>query len=197
MNDTLRREVIELIARSPRLAIARAWDLDFCPYIFTVTGDFSSAGSPQAILAVEPSQKVQRDLLIMAIDVDIQTKDQDTGDVFKPQSDFFYDKTSGIQTRIYIDGYNKRTTPYFPLGAVPEMVGKKDRPWTFLEEQSLTMDFVVTTPLPSDSTIITVTYVCSTPAPDIVFRMSATEAFCELDKLGYTTKYGRQAFGCS
>lgn len=185
-----------LVAKSPRLALACAWDLDFVPYVFTITGTFSTAGSPDPLLALTPSKNIQVDLLVQTIDVDVQTANAFTGDEFKPQNDWYYDATSGIQTRIAIDGYNRRSTPYFPLKALPAFASP-EAPWTLLEEQALSMDFSVTTALPSAGTVITVTYVCRTPAGDQVFRMSSTEAFNCLDQLGYCTEWGRKSFGCS
>lgn len=189
-------EAQALVCKSPRLALARAWDVDFVPFVFIVTGTFSTSGAASALLGLQPSKALERDLLITAIDVDIQNPNFNPGDEFKPQADWYYDSTSGIQTRWVIDGYNKRSSPYFPLKALPKCADPRT-PWTFLEEQQLTLDFTVTTGLTAAGIVVTATFVSRTPADDSVFRMSSKDAFDNLDALGYFTKTGRKFFGCS
>lgn len=195
-----RQEVVDLLNVSPRLALAVAEGKQFVPYIFVVSDSWTTSGSPDPLLNV-PSDptNIQQDLLIQNIDVDIQTKDFNTGSVLKPEADLAYDLTSGIQCDMRIEGFAERATPYFPLKALPSLgpVGSPGgafrRPWVLLADQNLFMDFAVTTPLPSDSTIVTCTFTCSTPMP-YSYKMDQGKACDILEKLGYCVDGARKQF---
>lgn len=181
-----------LIGYSPFLAYAVYLYGPLVPYPFTITGDFTAAGSPAPILnQVSGDDPIDRDILIERIDVDIQTKDFNTGSVFKPEADLAYDYTSGIQTTITQRGAFGREYDQIPLKAVPQMVDDL-RPICLLTEQKLLMSFFVTTPLPSDSTIVTVTFLGRTSVKDAVFRMDINKILDALDGLGYFVDQARK-----
>jgi hypothetical protein len=194
-------EVQELINVSPRLALAKAEGKQFVPYIFVVTDSWTTSGTPDPLLDVESNPtNIQQDLLVLQVDVDIQTPSFNTGSVLKPEADLAYNQTSGIQCDVRIIGFAERATPYFPLkdlpsfGAVGSGAGGTFRkPWALLAEQNLVMDFVVTTPLPSSSTIITCTFTCATPMP-YSYRMDQGQACDRLEKMNYCVDLARQQF---
>lgn len=187
-----------MIRRSPRLALALAEDVRFNPYTFLITNTFATTGSPAALTGTQPSKPITTDLLIEAIDVEIQTPNAFVGDEFKPLSDANYNMTSGIQTRITVEGQAKWAASYFPLRALP-LLATETSPWTLLEEQALTLDFNVTTALPTgySAIVINVTFACKVPSQTAVYRHSQKEACAELDAMGYDTRYARRAFGLS
>jgi hypothetical protein len=164
------------------------------PYPFTVTAAFTAAGTPAPILDQSPDDNpLSRDLLIEEIDVDIQTKDFNTASLFKPEADLAYDYTSGIQTTIEQRGAFGRQYDQIPLKGMVKMVSER-RPLALLKCQKLLMSFYVTTPLPSDSTVITVTFLAMTCLKDPVFRMDPNLILDKLDALGYVTDQARKVF---
>jgi len=174
-----------LLMKSPSLAYGMALYGPLVPYPFTITADFTASGSPSPVLnQVSGDDPLDRDILISAIDVDIQTKDFNTASIFKPEADLAYDETSGIETTITQRGAFGRIYDQIPLKAVPKMVSDK-RPICLLKEQKLLMSFFVTTPLPSDSTIITVTFLGETSVKDPPFRMDPDKMLDALGELGY------------
>ena len=97
------------------------------PYPFTITADFTAAGSPAPILdQVTGDDPLDRDILIQKVDVDIQTKDFNTASLFKPEADLAYDYTSGIQATINQRGAFGRQYDQIPLKAVDVLRGADD-----------------------------------------------------------------------
>jgi hypothetical protein len=183
-----------LIPKSPRLALARALGVDMVPFVFTISVNFSAAGSA-TITDQGPNKPISRDVLLYAIDIDLQNPAGFTGDEFKPQSDFFFAYTSGIQAAVNIYGAQKRRMPYAPLRAVNHYCSP-DEPWVVTEEQIPSMDFTTTTPLPFAGITVTVSFVGKTPATDTTFRMSPVDAFNCLEQMGYQVDYARRLWGC-
>jgi hypothetical protein len=183
-----------LIPKSPRLALARALNIDMVPYPFTITCNFSAAGNNQTLTDQGPNRTISRDVLLYGIDVDIQVPTAFTGDELKPVSDFFFDYTSGIQAAINIYGKDRRRMAYAPLRAINKYCSP-DEPWVVSEEQIPSMDFTTTTALPFAGTTITVTFIGKTPAVDTVYRMSPSDAYDGLAKLGYCVDTARAVWG--
>ncbi|HXB28141.1 MAG TPA: hypothetical protein VNV25_25650 [Gemmatimonadaceae bacterium] len=180
-----------LLMKSPALAYGVVLYGPLVPYPFTITAAFTAAGSPSPILnQVSGDDPLDRDILIPAIDVDIQTKDFNTASIFKPEADLAYDETSGLQVTITQRGAFGKQYDQIPLKAVPKTVSRLD-PMCLLEEQKLLMSFFVTTPLPSDSTVVTVTMLGLTSQKDAVFRMDTNVIFDKLEALGYWVDQAR------
>jgi hypothetical protein len=185
-----------LLARAPRLALARALDIDFVPYPFTITCNFASTAAGQVLTDQAPNRTVSRDVLLYGIDVDIQVPTAFTGDELKPVSDFFFDFTSGIQAAVNIYGKDRRSARYCPVRGLNKFCSP-DEPWVLLEEQTTMIDFKTTTVLPFAPATLTVTLLGKTPATDAVFRMNVLDAFDCLDKLGFCTDSARCVWGAS
>ncbi|MHB8563331.1 MAG: hypothetical protein ACYDDA_05165 [Acidiferrobacteraceae bacterium] len=198
----LRQEVQDLISVSPRLALAVAQRKSFVPYVFVVSASWSTSVTPQPLLNVESNPtNIDMDLLILSIDVDVQTPNFNAGSLLKPEADLAYDLTSGIQCDVRIEGFLERATPYFPLKALPSFgtvgagaAGAFRNPWALLADQNLYMDFIVTTALPSSSTVITCTYTCAYPVPYGYYRMDYGKALDELESCGYCIDGARKQF---
>ena len=187
-------QIQRLLMASPKLAYAEAVYGPLVPYPFTITASFTAAGSPAPIIEQVPDDNpLDRDILIEAVDIDIQTKDFNTGSLFKPEADLAYNYTSGIQATIEQRGSFGRQYNQIPLKAVMSWASKR-RPVVLLTEQKLLMSFYVTTPLPSDSTVITVTFQGRTSLKDVVMRMDVNKVFDALDALGYDTAAARKVF---
>ncbi|MDE2022192.1 MAG: hypothetical protein KGI71_04780 [Patescibacteria group bacterium] len=183
-----------LLMMSPRLAYAEVMYGPLVPYPFTITANFTAAGTPAAILdQVSGDDPIDRDLLIEGVDVDIQTPNFNTASLFKPEADLAYDFTSGIETTITQRGAFGRQYDQIPLKALPK-VWTEGHPGVLLTEQTLLMSFYVTTPLPSNSTIITVTFLAMTSLKDRCFRMGMDDVFKALDEAGYFTERARAVF---
>lgn len=188
----LRQDVIDMMGISPHLALALAEGKRFIPYVFVVSDSWTTTGSPAPLLNVNTDPtNINQDVLILSVDVDIQTKDFNTGAILKPEADLAYDLTSGIQCDVRITGFQATSTPYFPLKALPSFGGVGSgvggafrRPWALLADQEMQMDFSVTTPLPSDSTVITCTFTCTTPA-QYKYAKDRGKVFDRLAELGY------------
>jgi hypothetical protein len=187
-------EVQRLMALSPRLAFAVASGLPLLQYPFTITAGFTAAGIPEPILQQTPSDDpLNRDFLIEEIDVDIQTPNFNTASLFKPEADLAYDYTSGIQGVMKRRGLYGQIYDQIPLKAFPKMVSQ-GRPMPLLAEQTLLIDFFVTTPLPSSATNITMTFLARTSPKDWIFSKDLNKIFGCLDELGYNTKGARSIF---
>jgi hypothetical protein len=189
-------EVQRTIALSPWLAYAMAIGVPLDPYPLTITADFSAAGNPDPILEQTPGDDpLNRDFLIEEFDVDIQTTGagSNAGSIFKPQQDIFYDQTSGIQVAIKRRGLYGKFYDQIPLKALPKMVSRK-RPMPLLADQTLLMDFFVTTPLPAAATNITVSILARSATKDFVFKSDINAIFDCLDKMGYDTVWPRKLF---
>lgn len=184
-------EAQRLVAYSPRLAYAVAIGLPLVPYPFTVTGTFATSGQPEALTELTPSSDLDRDVLVEAIDVDIQTKDFATGDIMKPQADHFYDETSGIQARLTSRGLFGRRFDYLPLKAIPKLVSDF-RPWCIPMDNKLLVDLQVTTPLPSDSTVVTLSFLARTAPKDSVFRLGIDKIFDCLEEMSIDVAVARR-----
>jgi hypothetical protein len=183
-----------LIPKSPRLALARALQVDMVPFEFVIQANFAAAG--QVTLTDQgPAKPISRDVLLYGIDVDIQNPAGFTADELKPLSDFFYDITSGIQAAINIYGDQRRRMTYFPLRAVPKLCSPEE-PWCVFEEQIPSMDFTTTTDLPFAGMTVFVTFIGKTPSFDTTYRMSPSDAFCALEELGYCVEPARRLWGC-
>ena len=187
----------KLIMVSPWLAYAVYLYGPLVQYPFTITAGFSAAGSPAPILnQTSGDDPLDRDILIAAVDIDIQTQHFNTGSLFKPEADLAYDDTSGIQVTIKQRGAFGREYDQIPLKAVPKMVTDTQccggRPMCLLTEQKLLVSFFVTTPLPSDSTIVTMTFLGMTSVKDGVFRKDINVIIDELENLGYYVDQARK-----
>jgi hypothetical protein len=182
-----------LLMRSPSLAYAAAMYGPLVSYPFTITASFTASGSPAPILnQTSGDDPLDRDILIEDVDVDIQTKDFNTGSLFKPEADLAYDDTSGIQVTITQRGAFGKQYDQIPLKAVPKMVQRA--PMMLLQEQKLLVSFFVTTPLPSDSTVVTMTFLGLTSLKDPPFRMDPEKLFDKLAELGYYVDQARKVF---
>lgn len=182
-----------LIPKSPRLALARALNIDMVPYPFTISCNFSAAGTA-TLTDQGPNRTISRDVLLYGIDVDIQVPSAYTADELKPVSDFFFDYTSGIQAALNMYGKDRRRMSYAPLRALNKYCSP-DEPWVISEEQIPSIDFTTTTPLPFAGTTVTVTFVGKTPAVDTTYRMNPTDAYDCLAKLGYCVDSARVIWG--
>jgi hypothetical protein len=184
-----------LIPKSPRLALARALGVDMVPYVFTISGTFSASGGSQTLPDQGPNKSISRDVLLYAIDIDIQNPNGFPGDEFKPQSDFFFAYTSGLQAAINIYGNERRRMTYAPLRAVNKYCSPEE-PWVIQEEQIPSIDFTTTTPLPYSQITINVAFIGKTPAIDTTFRMSPIDAFNCLERMGYCVDHAKSLWGC-
>jgi hypothetical protein len=177
-----------LIMRSPWLAYAVYLYGPLVPYPFTITADFTAAGSPAPILnQVSGDDPLDRDILIRKVGVDIQTKDFNTASIFKPEADLAYDYTSGIQATVTQRGAFGRQYDQVPLKDIDGIC-----PTVLLNDQKLLVSFFVTTPLPSDSTVVTLTFYGETSLKDAVFRMDPNKIFDCLEQLGYFVDQARK-----
>lgn len=194
MSPPVDPRIQRLLMQSPKLAYAEAIYGPLVPYPFTITAGFTAAGTPSPILnQVSGDDPFDRDLLLEGIDVDIQTPYFNAGSLFKPEADIAYDMTSGIQATITQRGAFGRQYDQIPLKALPK-VWSEERPGVLLTEQTLLMSFYVTTPLPSSTTTVTVTFLARTSLKDLVFRMDLDAIFTRLSELGYYTDQARKVF---
>ena len=177
-----------LLMRSPWLAYAVYLYGPLVSYPFTITADFTASGSPSPILnQVSGDDPLDRDILVRRVGVDIQTKDFATGSIFKPEADLAYDLTSGIQATITQRGAFGKQYDQIPLKDIEGVC-----PMMLLTEQKLLVSFFVTTPLPSDSTIVTLTFYGETSVKDAVFRMDINVIMSKLEELGYFVDQARK-----
>lgn len=188
-------EAQRLLAYSPRLAYAVAIGLPLVPYPFRIVGTFEDSGQPDPLEELLPSTDLDRDVLIEGIDVDIQTPNFATGggdgaDVMKPQADFYYDETSGIQARLTSRGLFGRQFDYQALKTLPRLVSES-RPWCIPLDNKLLCDLQVTTALPSAGTVVTLSFLARTAPKDAIFRMSIIKIFDCLCELGFDVEAAR------
>lgn len=177
----------KLLMRSPWLAYAVYLYGPLVSYPFTITANFTAAGSPAPILnQVSGDDPLDRDILIHKVGVDIQTKDFNAASIFKPEADLAYDYTSGIQATVTQRGAFGKQYDQIPLKDIDALC-----PMMLLTEQKLLVSFFVTTPLPSDSTVVTLTFYGETSQKDAVFRMDPNKILDSLEALGYFVDQAR------
>lgn len=188
-------EVEWLMARSPRLALARAAGVPFDPFVFTLTTTFAATGQGTNPDIGANGRYTGRDVMIHAINVDIQQPNAFVGNVFKNMSDQAFLQTSGLQCTLKVDGVNRWANPYFSLAALPCLIAPSD-PWIFTGQQGILMDFNTVTALPTAGTVVTVNLIGVVPSFGRMGDMSMIEACNSLDKRGYDTSEVRPTFGC-
>jgi hypothetical protein len=182
-----------MMAKSPRLALARAWRIDLVPWDFTIATTFSTA-SAGPNLGVTSETDVDTDLLITKVNVDVQDPNAFVGDVFKAERDYYFALTSGMQVGIEIEGMFKRRISPVPIRDLAYFASES-QPWILLAEQFFKLDFVPTTALPFAGTTFTVSFIGKCATDPSIIGKSYTACFCELDKLGYNTTQARRVFG--
>lgn len=182
-----------MLAKSPRLALARAWRIDLVPYDFTIATTFATAGADPN-LGVVSDTDVDTDVLITKVGVDVQDPAAFVGDVFKAERDYYFAITSGMQAAVEIEGRFKRRIDQFPIRDFADFASECE-PWILLADQFFKIDFIPTTALPFAGTTFTVSFIgkCCT-SPDVIGK-SVTACFCELDKLGYDTAAAKRVWG--
>lgn len=185
-----------MLTKSPRLALARAWQVDLVPFDFPIATTFGAAPVTAPNLGVVSNTDVDTDVLITKCSVDVQDPNAFVGTVFKAKRDKDFAETSGMQLAIEIEGMFARRIDSFPIRDVRSLASEA-QPWILLAEQFFKLDFIPTTALPFSGTTFTVSFIgkCCV-SPDVIGK-SYTACLCELEKLGYDVTAARAVFGVS
>lgn len=146
-----------MLTKSPRLALARAWQVDLVPFDFTIATTFETAGA-RPNLGVLSDTDVDTDVLLTALSVDVQDPAAFEGTVFKAERDCYFAESSGMQVAIEIEGMFRRRIDMVPLRDLKGFASEA-QPWILLAEQFFKLDFIPTTALPFAGTTFTVSFI--------------------------------------
>ena len=154
--------IYELAQYSPQLALARAMGVPLAPYHLNIRASFTDS----VTLTTNPvtfengntsiTQPSICDQIVYSI-----TSGAFSGDVFKTLSDFFYQTVSGIQAMMWVEGQPKYTVApfYTPLNALLSSLAEGwPLGWVLNYNQTVSMQFQQTVPVPSPPTNIIVTF---------------------------------------
>lgn len=184
----------DLAQYSPQLALARAQGVQLAPYVLNIRSAFNDAtpttnpASFDGATSNSGNVSISQPSIIDEITYSITAPSAFTGNVFKSMSDFFYERESGIEATLIVDGAPRYAiAPYFTpienlLSSLAEgwPVG-----WVLGYTQSILMQFQQKIPVPTFPTNITVTFRIWQPVGTDDFQMmSASEARVKLAQLG-------------
>jgi len=174
---------------SPQLALARAWKVPWAPYLLSCRATFSDP-SITTLPTVSLENGKTRLTQVSIVDRLVFQIDQPNafdGNVFKPQSDFYFGLQSGIEATLNVDGAPRYAVAPFqtPIRTLAAMVAEAwPHGWVLGHTQTINMAFFATITLPSLPTTVIATYRMWQPVgTDEFVDMTAGQARAELRKI--------------
>jgi hypothetical protein len=184
--------VYEMLALgSPRLALCRAMGIRMAPYYFNLRATFVDSTMPD-VEEVGTDVKIVQDTLIDEMCFTIFNKSTNANDTqFRTQSDYYFNKQSGIEMTLDILGAPRPTiTPKFtPLANIADALFNDSRwPRGFIltYTQQLQASFHASITLPQFPMEVVVTFQSWLPIIDKFVDMKNADAFDGLRKCGFT-----------
>jgi len=191
-----------LILGSPRLALARALGVRFAPYYMNVRATFDDVTTVD-IPSVGSDVKIVQDTLIDEVTYTITNKSSTANDtVWRAQSDYYFNKQSGIEVTWDIQGAPRPTlVPKFtPLANVADGLlpfSRWPRGFVLSYTQQVEMAFRATVALPYVPIEVCVTMQAWLPMSDMFVDMKNSEAFAALAQIGFQTEQAYQDRVCT
>jgi hypothetical protein len=182
-------------AGSPRLALAKAWGIPLAPYLINVRATFATTSTTD-VLDVGSDVKIVQDTLCDAFVSRIQNEGASANQsVFQPQSDYFFNFQSGIETKLDVMGAPRYSVaPKFtPLSTLADMVnGNSHWPggWILTYQQQLFMSFHTDVTLPDAPMEVICTFRGWVPTNDMFVDMKNRDAIAALIAIGYEIPQG-------
>lgn len=154
---------LQALNGSPVLAYAWALGLPFVPFHINIrcVYDSSSSATSQALSFEGNNNRINVSSIVDEITYQIDAPNYNAGLATKPISDFYFQRQSGIQSTMIIDGAPRYVvSPTFtPLeGLLSSLPERWPGGWVLEYTQSVIMQFTQAVPLPSFPTTITVTF---------------------------------------
>lgn len=148
---------------SPVLAYAWALGLPFVPFHLNIRQTFVQGGpkTSQVVSFEGSNQRLNVSSICEAVNYQIDAPGYNAGQALKPVSDFFFQRQSGIQATMVIDGAPRYVVAPFPTPIETLMSSMQEGwpgGWVLEYTQNVTMQFTQTVTLPSFPTTITVTF---------------------------------------
>lgn len=176
---------------SPQIALALAQGVPFAPYLLNVRASFTD--STVTVLAPATfengSTRIDQPSVVDALMLHVDVPNAFPGTQFKPFTDWFFTRQSGIQATLEVTGTPRyQVAPFFtPIDTLATMITESwPGGWVLQHTQGIAMQFSATTPLPPLPVNITVTFRLWQPVGTEEFvDMTSMQAFAALAALGF------------
>jgi hypothetical protein len=192
-------DILSLAQFSPQLALAKAMNMPFIPYLLNIANTFADSttliSNPQSFQSNGPpgTNQTTRTGQPAIIDGVVLTIDQPSafsGQVLKSVSDFFFRFQSGIQATMIILGAPKMAiAPFFtPISALCDELNESWMKGFVLQPtQTISMTFTQTIPVPTPPVTVTCTFRMWEPqdTAGTLVNLTTPEAYARLAALGY------------
>jgi len=175
---------------SPQIALAIAQGCPFAPYLLNVRASFTD--STVTVLAPATLEngnaRIDQPSVVDALMLHIDAPNQFPGTQFKPLTDWFYTRQSGIQATLDVTGAPRYSVaPFFtPIDTLATMITESwPFGWVLGHTQGIAMQFQATTPLPPLPVNITISFRLWQPMGTEEFvDMTSMQAFQALAAMG-------------
>jgi hypothetical protein len=182
--------ILQMAQYSPQVALALVKRVRFAPYNICIRAAFVDSTVTLNPVSFDGGNLSQPSVCD-SIEYEIQQPNAFPGTQFKAQSDYFFGLQSGIQCILEVQGAPRYTvTPFFaPIRAVLRSLGEAwPHGWVLQYNQTVSMQFQQSVPVPSTPTNIICTFRLWQPAgTDEFVMMTTTEANRQLEALGWAT----------
>jgi hypothetical protein len=168
--------IYELAQYSPQLALARAMGVPLAPYHLNIRASFtdSTTATTNPASFENGNTSITQPSICDQIVYSMNSNGAFPGDVFKTLSDYFYQLTSGIQATMEVQGQPKyAVAPYYtPMNALLSGLAEGwPLGWVLNYNQTISMQFQQTVPVPFPPLNIVVTFRLWQPTGTDDFQM--------------------------
>lgn len=193
--------VEDVASYSPVIALARARNLPFAPYMINIRANFTDPSvETLPVTSFEGSnERLAMTSVCDSIVLQITAPTLNDGNSLKYLNDWFFARQSGIEAFMQVDGAPRYSIAPFqtPIASLISSLGDAwPMGWVIEYTQSVKMQFVMTTPLPDIPVKVVCTFRLWQPYSDIAFAgMDNAAALKELQALGYCNGWKWSAQG--
>ena len=176
---------------SPQLALAIAQGCPFAPYLLNVRASFTDS----TVTVLQPATlengnaRIDQPSVVDALMLHVDVPNAFPGTQFKPFTDWFFTRQSGIQATLDVTGAPRYSVaPFFtPIDTLATMITEGwPGGWVLQHTQGISMQFSATTPLPPLPVNLTLSFRLWQPVGTEEFvDMTSMQAFQALAAMGY------------
>jgi len=185
-------DILAAAQTSPQIALAKARNIPFAPYLLNIANTFTDSttltSQPQSFQGGQ--QRLDQVSVVDSMMFQIDGPQAFIGSQGKAQSDFFYGLQSGITATMEVQGAPRyAVAPFFtPIRTLCAMLNESwPFGWILSNNQTISMQFQQTIPVPTPPVIVTVTFRLWQPLGTEFVGMSSGEARSALAKMGLAT----------
>jgi hypothetical protein len=184
-------KIQDVASYSPVIALARARNLPFAPYMINIRANFTDPSvTTLPMTSFEGSnERLAMTSICDSIVLQVTSPTLNAGFPLKYVNDWFFARQSGIEAFMFVDGAPRYTIAPFqtPIASLISALAEAwPLGWVVEYTQSVKMQFVITSPLPDLPVNVVCTFRFWQPYSDIAFAgMDNLTALRELQRLGY------------